>query len=211
MPETPPSSPETPPTSSSDDEDDDPSAEQPLSYVEKSKLRSDIHSDDEDDLLEQPLSYVEKRELQQNIHSLPADKVDQVVRIIQEREPSLNRESDPDEIEVDFDALKTSTLRELETFVSSCLEGYFRAPLDDNMPKGVMDAFAFFLQTCVEEYKHTYPDTADEVLKVAFADFEKKCADRWKTMSEKEKSRFNQMAEEAKKVGLQHVPPPPQH
>ena len=49
------------------------------------------------------------------------------------------------------------------------------------------------MQTCVEEYKHTYPDTADEVLEIAFADFEKKCADRWKTMSEKEKGRFNQV------------------
>ena len=74
MPETPPSSPETPPTS----------------------------SDDEDDVSAQPpMSYVEKRELRQQIHSLPADKIDHVVRIIQEREPSLNRgESDPDEIEV---------------------------------------------------------------------------------------------------------------
>ena len=45
----------------------------------------------------------------------------------------------------------------------------------------------------MEEYKHTYPDTADEVLEIAFADFEKKCADRWKTMSEKEKGRFNQV------------------
>merc|ERR1711948_101254 len=179
MPETPLSSPETPPTS----------------------------SDDEDDVSAQPpMSYVEKRKLQQDIHALPADKVDHVVSIIQEREPSLNRESDPDEIEVDFEALKPSTLRELETYVSSCLEGYFRAPIDNNRPKGVMDAFAFFIQTCVEEYQRIHPAE-----KVGHADFAKKCADRWKTMSEKEKKRFNQMAEEAKKLQPQHVSPPPQH
>ena len=57
-------------------------------------------SDDEDDLVQPPMSYVEKRKLQQDIHSLPGDKIDHVVRIIREREPSLNRESDPDEIEV---------------------------------------------------------------------------------------------------------------
>ena len=31
---------------------------------------------------------------------------------------------------------------------------------------------------------------------VVFADFQKKCADRWKTMSEKEKRRFGQVREE---------------
>ena len=41
------------------------------------------------------------------------------------------------------------------------------------------------MQTCREEYKRNYPDEV-----VVFADFQKKCADRWKTMSEKEKRRF---------------------
>lgn len=42
------------------------------------------------------------------------------------------------------------------------------------------------LQTCREEYKRKFPDEV-----VVFADFQKKCADRWKTMSEKEKRRFS--------------------
>lgn len=42
------------------------------------------------------------------------------MHIIQSREPSL-RDSNPDEIEIDFETLKPSTLRELENYVASCL------------------------------------------------------------------------------------------
>ena len=44
-----------------------------------------------------------------------------MVHIIQSREPSL-RETNPDEIEIDFETLKASTLRELEKYVASCLK-----------------------------------------------------------------------------------------
>ena len=44
----------------------------------------------------------------------------QVVQIIQHREPSL-RDSNPDEIEIDFETLKPSTLRALEAFVTQSL------------------------------------------------------------------------------------------
>ena len=43
-----------------------------------------------------------------------------MVNIIQSREPSLS-ETKPDEIEIDFETLKPSTLRELEKYVASCL------------------------------------------------------------------------------------------
>ncbi len=43
------------------------------------------------------------------------------VFFFQSREPSL-RETNPDEIEIDFETLKASTLRELEKYVSSCLK-----------------------------------------------------------------------------------------
>ena len=43
-----------------------------------------------------------------------------MVQIIQMREPSLS-ETKPDEIEIDFETLKPSTLRELEKYVASCL------------------------------------------------------------------------------------------
>lgn len=48
------------------------------------------------------------------------DKLGRVVNIIQSREPGL-RDSNPDEIEIDFETLKPSTLRELEKYVQQCL------------------------------------------------------------------------------------------
>lgn len=53
-------------------------------------------------------------------YSSTGDKLGRVVHIIQTREPSL-RDSNPDEIEIDFETLKPSTLRELEAYVASCL------------------------------------------------------------------------------------------
>ncbi|XP_023222551.1 high mobility group protein B2-like [Centruroides sculpturatus] len=64
----------------------------------------------------------------------------------------------------------------------------------DNKPRGRMSAYAFFVQTCREEHKKKHPNE-----NVVFAEFSKKCAERWKTMSEKEKQRFHQMAEKDKK------------
>lgn len=66
------------------------------------------------------MSYEEKRQLSLDINKLPGDKLGRVVHIIQTREPSL-KNSNPDEIEIDFETLKPSTLRELEKYVSSCL------------------------------------------------------------------------------------------
>lgn len=76
-------------------------------------------SEDEDNA--KPMSYDEKRQLSLDINKLPGDKLGRVVHIIQEREPSL-RDSNPDEIEIDFETLKPSTLRELEAYVLSCLK-----------------------------------------------------------------------------------------
>ncbi|XP_078045321.1 homeotic protein female sterile isoform X5 [Augochlora pura] len=75
-------------------------------------------SEDEDNA--KPMSYDEKRQLSLDINKLPGDKLGRVVHIIQSREPSL-RDSNPDEIEIDFETLKPSTLRELESYVASCL------------------------------------------------------------------------------------------
>jgi len=66
--------------------------------------------------------------------------------------------------------------------------------LEDGRPKGKMTPYAFFVQMCRAEHKRKHPD--DEV---NFGEFSKKCAERWRTMSEKEKKRFNQMSEEDKK------------
>lgn len=74
--------------------------------------------DSEDEPL--PMTYDEKHQLSLDINRLPGIKLGQVVHIIQKREPSLC-ETNPDEIEIDFETLKPSTLRELERFVRVCL------------------------------------------------------------------------------------------
>ncbi|KAI5634984.1 bromodomain-containing protein [Phthorimaea operculella] len=78
------------------------------------------HPDTDDEDVAKPMSYDEKRQLSLNINNLPGDKLGKVVHIIQRREPSL-RDTNPDEIEIDFETLKPSTLRELEKYVASCL------------------------------------------------------------------------------------------
>ncbi|ENN75314.1 hypothetical protein YQE_08091, partial [Dendroctonus ponderosae] len=83
--------------------------------------------DSEDEDSAKPMSYDEKRQLSLDINKLPGDKLGRVVHIIQSREPSL-RDSNPDEIEIDFETLKPSTLRELECYVASCLRKKPRKP-----------------------------------------------------------------------------------
>ncbi|KAM4595691.1 bromodomain-containing protein 4-like isoform 1-T2 [Fundulus diaphanus] len=81
-----------------------------------------LEAEDDIDLgVFKPMSYEEKRQLSLDINKLPGDKLGRVVHIIQTREPSL-KNSNPDEIEIDFETLKPSTLRELEKYVSSCLK-----------------------------------------------------------------------------------------
>lgn len=83
--------------------------------------------DSEDEDMARPMSYDEKRQLSLDINKLPGDKLGRVVHIIQSREPSL-KDSNPDEIEIDFETLKPSTLRELERYVMSCLRKKPRKP-----------------------------------------------------------------------------------
>lgn len=64
---------------------------------------------------------------------------------------------------------------------------------NDNKPRGRMTSYAYFVQTCREEHKKKHPDES-----VVFSEFSRKCADRWKTMSEKEKKRFQEMADRDK-------------
>ncbi|XDC50140.1 hypothetical protein R6Z07M_001322 [Ovis aries] len=64
---------------------------------------------------------------------------------------------------------------------------------DPNKPRGEMSSYAFFVQTCREEDKKKHPDCS-----VNFAAFSKKCSERWKTMSAKEKSKFEDMAKSDK-------------
>ncbi|XP_013774946.1 bromodomain-containing protein 3-like isoform X2 [Limulus polyphemus] len=95
------------------------------SSKKSSKSIPAFDSEDEDNA--KPMSYDEKRQLSLDINKLPGDKLGRVVHIIQSREPSL-RDSNPDEIEIDFETLKPSTLRELEAYVASCLRKKPRKP-----------------------------------------------------------------------------------
>uniref|UniRef100_A0A8C9I429 Bromodomain-containing protein 2 n=1 Tax=Piliocolobus tephrosceles TaxID=591936 RepID=A0A8C9I429_9PRIM len=77
--------------------------------------------DSEEEEESRPMSYDEKRQL--------------IVHIIQARELPL-RDSNPEEIEIDFETLKPSTLRELERYVLSCLRKKPRKPYTIKKPVG---------------------------------------------------------------------------
>jgi len=70
-----------------------------------------------------------------------------------------------------------------------------------------MSSYAYFVQTCREEHRKKHPEEA-----IAFAAFSKKCSDRWKVMSDKEKKRFVEMADKDKMrfdAEMKHYVPPP--
>ena len=83
-----------------------------------------------------PMSYDEKRQLSQDINRLPPDNLAQVVEIVTQHETAFgNRESGAnDEIEIDFEALRPKTLRELEKFVHSVLSGSSKRPAAPKLP-----------------------------------------------------------------------------
>ncbi|KAB0356041.1 hypothetical protein FD754_000197 [Muntiacus muntjak] len=60
---------------------------------------------------------------------------------------------------------------------------------DPEKLKGKRCAYAFFVHMCREEHKKKNPEVP-----VNFAEFSKKSSKSWKTMSGKEKSKFNEMA-----------------
>ncbi|XP_072768712.1 high mobility group protein B1a isoform X1 [Nerophis lumbriciformis] len=60
---------------------------------------------------------------------------------------------------------------------------------DPSKPRGKMSSYAYFVQTCREEHKKKHPDAS-----VNFSEFSKKCSERWKTMSAKEKGKFEDLA-----------------
>ncbi|KAM8828593.1 bromodomain-containing protein 3-like isoform 2-T3 [Spinachia spinachia] len=79
--------------------------------------------DSEDESLQ--MTYDEKQQLSLDINRLPGLKLGRVVHIIQRREPSTHN-TNQDEIEIDFEILKPSTLRELQRYVQSCLRKKFK-------------------------------------------------------------------------------------
>uniref|UniRef100_A0A8C6SY04 Bromo domain-containing protein n=1 Tax=Neogobius melanostomus TaxID=47308 RepID=A0A8C6SY04_9GOBI len=73
-----------------------------------------------------PMTYEEKHQLSLDINRLPGLQLGHVVQIIQRREPSLGQASDPDEFEIDFETLQTSTLRKLQRYARRCLHNRFK-------------------------------------------------------------------------------------
>ncbi|KAM9333315.1 high mobility group protein B1a [Pholidichthys leucotaenia] len=73
-------------------------------------------------------------------------------------------------------------------------------------PRGKMSSYAYFVQTCREEHKKKYPDAS-----VNFADFSRKCSERWKSMTSKEKGKFEDLAKQDKiryeKEMMNYTPP----
>ncbi|KAM9362530.1 high mobility group protein B2a [Symphorus nematophorus] len=64
---------------------------------------------------------------------------------------------------------------------------------DPNRPRGKTSSYAFFVATCREEHKKKHPGAS-----VDFSEFSKKCSERWKTMSAKEKVKFEELAKNDK-------------
>jgi len=60
---------------------------------------------------------------------------------------------------------------------------------DANKPKGAMTSYAAFVQVCRDEHRKKHP--GDQIV---FAEFSKKCSERWKGMNAKEKKRFEDIA-----------------
>ncbi|VDL91165.1 unnamed protein product [Schistocephalus solidus] len=77
---------------------------------------------------------------------------------------------------------------------------------DKNRPKGPMSAYACFVQVIREEHKRKHPGEH-----IVFSDFSKKCAERWKVMTAKEKKRFEDMSaldkERFNREMVDYVPP----
>lgn len=72
-----------------------------------------------------------------------------------------------------LDDVKTSVCL-IETFVLQTKK-MPRVAKGDAKPRGRMTAYAYFVQICREEHKKKHPEE-----NVVFAEFSKKCAERWK-------------------------------
>nr|XP_017519860.1 bromodomain-containing protein 3 isoform X6 [Manis javanica] len=117
-------------------------------------------SEDEEEGL--PMSYDEKRQLSLDINRLPGEKLGRVVHIIQSREPSL-RDSNPDEIEIDFETLKPTTLRELERYVKSCLQKKQRKPFSTSGKKQVAKSKEELAQEKKKELEKRLQDVSGQL------------------------------------------------
>lgn len=74
----------------------------------------------ENEVITKPVTYQEKKQLKSDINKLPGDKLGKLLNIIKSRESYLH-ESNLEDVVIDFDLVKPSTLRVLQRFVGECL------------------------------------------------------------------------------------------
>ncbi|XP_077442106.1 bromodomain-containing protein 3-like [Vanacampus margaritifer] len=92
-------------------------------HIDSSRRSKDVVDNCDEESLQ--LTYDEKHQLSLDINRLSGIKLGRVVHIIQKREPSVC-DPNPDEIEIDFETLRPSTLRELQQYVRCCLYKKFK-------------------------------------------------------------------------------------
>lgn len=78
---------------------------------------SDSSSSDEED--ERVMTWDQKRTLSEEIHQLEESQLPEVIKIVKSREKGL-KDSNPEEIEIDFNQLGNGTLWELHAFLQDC-------------------------------------------------------------------------------------------
>ncbi|KAK0390473.1 hypothetical protein QR680_019371 [Steinernema hermaphroditum] len=104
----------------------------PPAATSTKELRDDYYFNTDDEHSSEPMTYEEKRQLSVDINKLPGDRLSKVVAIIESREDL--HDFNPEEIEIDFETLKPTTLRELEAFVHSCLKRKPKKPYTSRNP-----------------------------------------------------------------------------
>ena len=65
-----------------------------------------------------------------------------------------------------------------------------KKPVDANKPRGPVTAYTLFVRTCRDELRRKYPH-----LTVDYNVIVKKCSERWKSMNNNEKKRFNDVVD----------------
>lgn len=88
-----------------------------------------------------PVTAQEKLQLKSDIQQLPADKLSKLLKMINERESCL-RHTSLQEMEYDFEMLKSSTLRALQLYVAACQ----KTCSSNNVVLGKSTFFFFFLE-----------------------------------------------------------------
>jgi len=77
-----------------------------------------------------PVSYHERQILRQQIIQLPPEHLSGVAEIVRDAMPD---ESDSTEVEIDLEALQSSTLRKLQKYVGECMLKMETAPLEEHI------------------------------------------------------------------------------